>query len=645
MNSKSAADRWLLTENGIRWDIRNDNQLPHQDKVEMSGFQASAIIQYGVDDSGVLLLRRTVVWPNLRTIPNNTHASLTHAYPTAATPLLLVNGLTITEERPQKIAFDGILRIESIAEAGIVIRRQLFPAVDAPALLETVEVENASGSPVLLEMESSDYEARGRGISGIYAMEARLDSTTSARIQPGETARFTIVYAGRVWRQPSQKLDGTSEEKRRSDKISMLRNRLRLHTPDPVLNQMFAFAKLRAAESIFRTKEGLLHSPGGGSYYAAVWTNDQIEYAAPFFPFLGDPAALEATSNAFQLYVPFMGPDLVPIPSSIIAEGQDIWEGVGDRGDAAMYAYGAARYALACGDRSIAGQLWPAIEWSLSYCQAKLTAQGVVASDSDELEGRFPAGSANLSTSSLAYDAFRHAAIVAKELGQVDLATAYEEAAIQLRQALENYFGAEVEGFETYRYYDGNDILRSWISLPLCMGILDRKQGTVSAMLSPRLWTEDGLATEAGDHVFWDRSTLYGFRALFIAGETEKALARLSAYSRRRLLGDHVPYAVEAYPEGDQRHLSAESTLYGRIITEGLFGIRFTGLASFACTPRLPAEWPSMSLSAAQICGRELDLIVERAEGNGMRLIVQENDRETVFIGHDGSTFDVSLNE
>ena len=25
-----------------------------------------------------------------------------------------------------------------------------------------------------------------------------------------------------------------------------------------------------------------------GSYYAAIWANDQAEYANPFFPFLGD---------------------------------------------------------------------------------------------------------------------------------------------------------------------------------------------------------------------------------------------------------------------------------------------------------------------------------------------------------------------
>jgi len=62
-------------------------------------------------------------------------------------------------------------------------------------------------------------------------------------------------------------------------------------------------------------------------------------------------------------------------------------------------------------------------------------------------------------------------------------------------------------------------------------------------------------------------------------------------YTQKRLLVEHVPYAVEANPEGDQRHLSAESGLYCRVVTEGLFGIEPTGFNTFNCTPRLPKGW------------------------------------------------------
>ena len=84
--------------------------------------------------------------------------------------------------------------------------------------------------------------------------------------------------------------------------------------------------------------------------------------------------------------------------------------------------------------------------------------------------------------------------------------------------------------------------------------------------------TENGCLTEQGSNVFWDRATLYALRGIFYTGNPDKALEILHRLSQRRLLGDHVPYAVEAWPEGSQRHLSAESGLYCRVITEGLFG-------------------------------------------------------------------------
>ncbi len=136
-----------------------------------------------------------------------------------------------------------------------------------------------------------------------------------------------------------------------------------------------------------------MHGPGGyNKYLAAIWANDQAEYINPFFPFLGNTAGNESAMNAFRHFAAYMNPEYKPIPSSIIAEGRGFWNGAGDRGDAAMIAYGAGRFALASGNGQWAAELWPLISWCLEYCYRNTTAQGVIASDTDELEGRFPAG-------------------------------------------------------------------------------------------------------------------------------------------------------------------------------------------------------------------------------------------------------------
>lgn len=95
---------------------------------------------------------------------------------------------------------------------------------------------------------------------------------------------------------------------------------------------MFAFAKLRGAESIYRTKGGLMHGPGGEAYYAAVWANDQAEYINPFFPFLGYEIGNESALNSFRHFARYMNPEYKPIPSSIISEGVSFWHGAKDRG-------------------------------------------------------------------------------------------------------------------------------------------------------------------------------------------------------------------------------------------------------------------------------------------------------------------------
>jgi len=244
-----------------------------------------------------------------------------------------------------------------------------------------------------------------------------------------------------------------------------------------------------------------------------------------------------------------------------------------------------------------------------------------VDSDSDELEGRFPAGKSNLCTSSLYYDALLSASMLCKELSKPkQLSDSYLNQAIRLRAAIEKYFGARVEGFDTYRYYKENVILRSWICIPLTVGIYDRKEGTVDALFSPRLWTVDGLATQAGDKTFWDRSTLYALRGVFASGETGKALDYLKKYSERRLLGVHVPYPVEAYPEGDQKQLSGESALYCRIFTEGLFGLRPAGFRSFMISPKLPEGWNEMALNNITAFGNTFDIGVKR---DGSKTVVQ----------------------
>lgn len=154
------------------------------------------------------------------------------------------------------------------------------------------------------------------------------------------------------------------------------------------------------------------------------------------------------------------------------------------------------------------------------------------------------------------------------------------------------------------------------------MGIDERADQTVKALFSPEMYTSDGVLTCQGYPIFWDRATLYTLRGALQAGYPDEVMPRLSDFSRRRLLGDHVPYPVEAWPEGSQRHLSAESGLYCRIITEGLFGIRPTGLRSFDLKPELPSDWDFAELRHIRAFGSDFDIVVNRQSADKLKVSV-----------------------
>lgn len=632
-NNNLSASKWYINSTGgITWNPLDN--LPHSDHIEMSGKRVSVVLRYGVDLSGAFQINKSMVWPMLRTKPNDTHASLMRQFEFDPCRLISVNGKTPTGEKVESITLKGIMTVVSLFDMERIgkfnITRVYLPSTESPALIELYTITNTGERD--LRIEIPDYKvavntAPERGVEGSYRLESVIDKSGEFVLKPGEKLEFNASIAGYKNDGQSIAFNYKEELTKREALVGDLLNNLVLETPEAAINSMFAFSKIRACESIYQTKGGAMHGPGGESYYAAIWANDQAEYINPYFPFTGYTYGDESAFNSYMHFARFMNDKMEPIPSSIIAEGVDIWNGAGDRGDAAMIAYGAARYALAKGSKEQARKLWPLIKWCLEYCNHKLTKEGVVASDSDELEGRFPSGDANLCTSSLYYDALISASYLVGELGEKQsLAVKYRKQAKALHNAIENYFGANVEGFNTYAYYKGNDILRSWICIPLTVGIHQRAKETINALFSDRLWTKDGLLTQAGSTTFWDRSTLYALRGAYIAGESKKATDFLTRYSTTRLLGEHVPYAIEAWPEGSQRHLSAESGLYGRIITEGLFGIRPTGFNTFDLTCRLPDNWDRMALRRIKAFGKDFDIEVVR-EGKEIAVKVIEADR------------------
>ena len=416
--------RWQIAPDGrgIVWKVGSD--IPHDDHIEMSGERMAFVLRWGVDSRGAFRQERSLVFPLLRTLPNNTHASLMYRMAADIPSLLGVDGLALQDERVGQVAIDGALEVRSRWGVGkmnvgsardmkpepvVEMTRTIFPSRTLPLMCERYTLRNVGAKPLTVSVPEFSQVVTtdpAKGVTGSYVVRGDIAGSGTFTLAAGDSLAFDAVFQAYPGGGEPLHPDVAAELAARMAFVrECIDANLVLETPDPVIDTQFRYAKLRAAESIVATKGGYMHAPGGESYYAAIWANDQAEYVNPFFPFLGYGVGNASALNSFRHFARFMNPAYEPLPSSVIAEGDDIWNGAGDRGDAAMIACGAARYALARGDRAEAAELWPLVEWCLEYCRRQLTPDGVVASDTDELEGRFPTGDANLCTSTLYYDA------------------------------------------------------------------------------------------------------------------------------------------------------------------------------------------------------------------------------------------------
>lgn len=271
----------------------------------MSGLLTSYILTYGVDEEGRLILRRHCVWPTLRTIPNDTHASFQLDI-TDNLPMLQVDGEPETEFA-ETFFIHGTLSVASRTASGLHITRTFFPSAGRRHCYERVEIQNGGTSPHFLEWsgEQENRIASRRGTKGVYQVYAVRSGSGKACVEPGGAMRTDFTYTAMPSNERFEPADVSAEFEKRCARIRELEAPLLLDTGDEILDTLFRMCKIRAGESIFRTAGGLMHSPGGYSFYAATWCNDQAEYAGPGrlywrpYRFGGEPQRLRYVHSVY----------------------------------------------------------------------------------------------------------------------------------------------------------------------------------------------------------------------------------------------------------------------------------------------------------------------------------------------------------
>ncbi len=554
-------------------------------------------------------------------------------------PTILANGQPLKLPLPSKVSFNGLLTLTYPETEGVVATRTIYPSMTKALVIDEWQLRNGSGKPIALSVTPNRIEKKeGEKVAMVWLSPAVESSTLEA----GGQIRFHTSFHARLTDEPDLTVDVASERAARQALADAAwKGPGRLETPDAALNAAYALQKFHVLESPIETHKGIITHNGSLTYSPGIWANDPVEYSSPLFPFFGDQMLNEASMNMYRIWLAHcreFGID--PFPGSFEHAALKLTQRW--RGDDAMVLYGLSKFLLFLGDRAAAEEMWPLIGFSAQSVQANTRDDGVVASKTDEMEDRYPTGDGNLSTSSLAYGGYRMAAHLARSLGKPEAAE-FDRRADALAKSIESFFGATIEGFDTYRYYKENTVLRGWILLPLAMDITQRQDGTVAALLSDKLWPNrmaggDILAASDRPQTEWGRETYYALRVLFKAGRTDEALDLTQRVVKAQIFGPRGPY-----PDEDAIDMLCPGSLYPRVFTEGMFGIVPTDLDSFEFTPWLPKAWPKMALRDVRAFGRAWDLVVER-EGEQQKVTVT-NGGKTILtsMGAPGKTYSINF--
>ena len=555
-----------------------------------------------------------------------------------SSPEVRINDQPLKSEIPSSVTFDGMLSLTYPASAGVVVTRTVYPSMAKALVIEEWQIRNTTGKRIAVTVTPA---RKVKPVGEDVAIVWNCPGVKAAAVKAGGVLSFSTSVQAKSAAEPDLAVKVATERgARRAMAEAAWTGPGRLETPEPALDAAFALQKLHVLETPIETIKGVITHNGSLTYSPGIWANDPVEYSSPVFPFFGDAVLNRASMNMYRVWQDYcQEKGIVHFPGSFEGPGLSFTQR--ERGDDAMVLYGLSKFLLFQGDRAAAEELWPLIEFSAASVLQHTTADGIIASRTDEMEGRYPTGKANLSTSALAYGGYRLAARLAQSLGK-PVGAEFDQRAEALRKGIEAYFGAEVEGFKTYRYYKENTTLRGWILLPLAMGITKRQEATVAALTSDKLWPHRlagaDILAESTRSTEWGRETYYALRVLFKAGRTEEALDITRRVVQTQIFGSKGPY-----PDEDAIDMLCPGSLYPRVFTEGVFGIVPTGLDSFECTPWLPKGWPRMALRDLRAFGRTWDLVVQRA-GDQQKVTVRSGGKTLMTgSGPAGKTYSVTF--
>ena len=255
--------RWILGEDMTTvWPVAADTNLPHGDFIEQGGLRCGQVVDYHVDRERRLSLKRGVVWPCLRIVPNDTTGSLIRHYGSEVDPAVSVDDAPLGAVIVERVLLDGTLTILGRAGVDLAVTRCTFPSPERRCAIERWTLRNNGTKSRTVTVAPLALRQDVPGPYGTNHCEVTCSARPSITLTPGQELSFAVLFRAWLDGEQADTVDAAADEAGRRAHVAALQRDLRLETPIPEFDRAFAFCKLRVAEAINATRGGHDARPG-----------------------------------------------------------------------------------------------------------------------------------------------------------------------------------------------------------------------------------------------------------------------------------------------------------------------------------------------------------------------------------------------
>ena len=141
----------------------------------------------------------------LRTLPDDTHASLQRRLTGPDSPVVLIQDKAMSQGHVTNATIHGTLNICTEHDEGLTQTRTIFTCVHAPTVIDLCQLTNTSSQTCVVTVKpwrTTEKTDPKKGRLGTYVIEQFLMGDTRQALASGESLTYALVYCARLENEP-----------------------------------------------------------------------------------------------------------------------------------------------------------------------------------------------------------------------------------------------------------------------------------------------------------------------------------------------------------------------------------------------------------------------------------------------------------